>query len=98
MTRPTFKDFKEKALSNPSVREEYEASAAAFAVKRQLIALRHQAGLTQEQMAERLGTQKSNISRLENLSATHSPKLETIEQYAHQLGYSVQLEFVPLHR
>jgi len=67
-------------------------------VKRQLIALRHQAGLTQEQMAERLGTQKSNISRLENLNATHSPKLETIEQYAYQLGYSVQLDFVPLNR
>lgn len=59
MTRPTFKDFKAKALDNPAVREEYEALAAVFAVKRQLIGLRHQAGLTQEQMAERLGTQKA---------------------------------------
>ncbi len=25
MTRPTFKNFKEKALNNPAVREEYEA-------------------------------------------------------------------------
>jgi len=41
---------------------------------------------TQEQMAEVLHTQKSNISRLENANSVNSPKLSTIEQYAQAIG------------
>lgn len=67
--RPAIEGFREKALKNPEVRAEYGALAAAFEMKRQMIALRKKAGLTQEQMAELLGTKKSNISRLESLNS-----------------------------
>jgi len=36
--RPTFKDFKNKALKKPEVREEYEALAPLFAIKKELVA------------------------------------------------------------
>ena len=62
-------------------------------MKRQMIALRKQAGMTQEQMADLLGTRKSNISRLESLNALNSPRLATIEDYARVLGYSIKVEF-----
>ncbi len=52
MTRPRFKYLKEKALNNPEVREEYEASTEAFTVTSQLIALRQQADLKTYQMAK----------------------------------------------
>ena len=48
-----------------------------LSVKRQMISLRKKAGLTQERMAELLGTRKSNISRLESLSSDSSPRLST---------------------
>ncbi len=93
--RPTLKEFRKKALSDPKVKAEYDALSAAFHVKRQMIALRKRAGLTQEQMADLLGTKKSNISRLESINSDISPRLVTIEEYARVLGYSIRLEFEP---
>ncbi|WP_252176244.1 helix-turn-helix transcriptional regulator [Endozoicomonas sp. 4G] len=95
MTRPTFSDFKKKALKNPKVRAEYEELELAYELRKQLIALRKEAGLTQEELAEILHTQKSNISRLENVNSKTSPKLSTIEDYAKAIGYKVKISFVP---
>ena len=93
--RPTFEEFRKKALRRPDVRAEYEALGPAFEMKRRMIAMRKKAGLTQEQMAELLGTKKSNISRLESLSSGVSPRLSTVEDYARVLGYSVKVQFEP---
>jgi len=93
--RPTFEEFRDKALQNPEVQAEYEALSAAFEMKRRMIAMRKQAGFTQEQMAELLGTKKSNISRLESLNSGISPRLATVEDYARVLGYAVRVEFEP---
>ena len=96
MTRPTFAKFKEKALAKREVREEYEALTLAYDLRKKLIALRKTAGLTQEELAEILQTQKSNISRLENVNSSSSPKLSTIEEYAQAVGYKVEINFVPI--
>jgi DNA-binding XRE family transcriptional regulator len=96
--RRTFEQFREKALKKPGVREEYEALGPAFEMKRQMIAMRKAAGLTQEEMAEKLGTRKSNISRLESLNSDVSPRFSTVEQYARVLGYAVKVEFEPRAR
>ena len=93
--RPTLSKFRDKALNDSAVKAEYDALSAAFEMKRQMISMRKDAGLTQEQMAELLGTQKSNISRLESLSSEISPRLATIEDYARVLGYSARVEFEP---
>lgn len=93
--RPTMKHFRKKALSDPEVRAEYEALSTVFEMKRRMIAMRKKAGLTQEQMAERLGTKKSNISRLESINSGISPRLATVEDYARALGFTVRVEFDP---
>jgi len=98
MTRRSFEQFRKKALKKPGVRAEYDALAPAFEMKRQMIALRRAAGLTQEQMADLLGTKKSNISRLESVSSEVSPRLSTVEDYARALGYKVKVEFEPRAR
>ncbi len=96
--RPTLKDAKKQALSNPEVAEEYKRLAPAYELRRKLIKIRKEAGLTQEQIAEILKTKKSNISRLENVNSTISPKLSTIEEYAKATGYKVQIRFIPQNR
>lgn len=96
MTRPTFADFKEKALSDQELKTQYEQLAPAYQLRKNLINLRQQAGLTQEQLAEILNTKKSNISRLENVNSEASPKLSTIENYAKAVGYKIKLSFEPL--
>lgn len=96
MGRPDLKGFRKKALERSDVREEYERLSPAYELRRKLVALRQSAGLTQEQAAEKLNTKKSNISRLESVNSSISPKLSTIADYAQAMGYRVQIEFVPL--
>ena len=93
--RPTLKEFKKKALANPDVAKEYQEITPAYALRKQLIKIRKDAGLTQEELAVKLHTKKSNISRLENVNSKISPKLSTIEQYAKAVGYKLKISFVP---
>jgi DNA-binding XRE family transcriptional regulator len=93
--RTTLEQFRKKALKRPKVKAEYQALASDFEMKRQMIAMRRAAGLTQEQVAEKLGTKKSNISRLESVSSEVSPRLSTLQDYARVLGYQIKVEFEP---
>ena len=95
MNRPSLKGFKTAALSRPEVKAEYERLAPAYVLRKKLIGIRVAAGFTQEQMASALKTQKSNISRLENVNSKVSPTLSTIERYAHAAGYRLEINFLP---
>ena len=61
MSRTTLEEFKAKALQKSEVKEEYDLLKPEYEIKRKLIAMRKEAGLTQEALAERMGTKKSNI-------------------------------------
>ena len=93
--RPTLKDFKDEALKNPDVKAAYNEAAPAYAMKRDMIAMRKAKGFTQEDMANLLGTKKSNISRLESVNSDISPRLATVEEYARVLGYRLKIAFEP---
>ena len=97
MSRPTFDDFKKKALENPDAKEAYDDLAPEFELRRKLIEMRLAAGLTQEEIAKRMGTKKSNISRLESANGKHSPKLSTLKSYAAAAGFTLDLQFKPVH-
>ena len=58
-----------------------------------LLKARHEAGLTQAQVAERMGTQPLAVARLERALATgkHSPSLATLRKYAHAVGKKLSL-------
>ena len=96
MKRTTFAEFKSKALQSPEVKEQYEALAPAYQLRKKLVTLRKKAGLTQEELAEMMHTQKSNISRLESVNSKSSPKLSTLEEYAKAVGYKLNINFEPM--
>lgn len=98
MERINFSQFKEKAFENPEVKEEYEKLQLKYELRKKLIALRKMSGLTQEELAKKLHTQKSNISRLENVNSKNSPRLSTIEEYAKAMGYNLEINFIPQHQ
>lgn len=56
----------------------------------QLRTVRKSLGITQEILAERVGTKKSNISRLE--SGRYNPSLEFLVKVAEGLGKKVQVK------
>lgn len=88
----SFNDFKNKALENPEVRKEYDALQDEFNLIDQLVTMRTSAGLTQEEVANKLGTNKSNISRLEH--GKGNPSWSTLNRYAAACGFRVKLEAV----
>ena len=92
--RPTFEDFKAKALEKDEVRKEYDKLEVEFDLKLKLIKMRKAANLTQEEIASRMNTSKSNISRLESLNSKISPTISTLNAYANAAGYRLDVNFV----
>jgi len=80
----TLKTIKAELLTDPATRAEYDALAPEFETARELIAARARAGLTQEEVAARMGTTQSTIARLE--SGKRPPSLRTVQRYAQAVG------------
>ena len=84
-----------KLLRQPGVRKEVERiEREEGELLDQLLKARHDAGLTQAQVAERMGTQPPSVARLERSLATgkHSPSLATLRKYAQACGRELGLE------
>ncbi len=80
----TLDQVKAEILANPAVKAEYDALAEEFAVAHELIAARARAGLTQAEVAQRMGTTQSVVARLE--SGRRPPSLRTVQRYAQAVG------------
>ena len=85
--------LKQRLMNNPEFRAEYNRADAEFAVIEALIKARMEAGLTQAQLAERIGTTQSAIARLEGGGV--SPSLATLRRYADATGTRLQVSLVP---
>ena len=92
----TLKTLKAELLADPCTRDAYDAQAEEFALARELIAARTQAGLTQADVAERMGTKAPAVARLENALVTGapSPSLNTLRKYAAALGKRLEVRLV----
>jgi DNA-binding XRE family transcriptional regulator len=71
---------KKTMLADPKVREVYAALEEEFNLARELIAARVRAGLTQAELAQRMGTTQSAIARLE--SGARLPSVKTLLRFA----------------
>ena len=94
----SLKQFKRRAMSRPEVKAAYEASAEEFAFLDEVLKARAEAGLTQAEVAARIGTTQSAIARLESAEPKHSPSIATLQKYAKALGYTVQVKLVKERR
>ncbi len=88
------KAFLAKAGARKGFAEAYEALELEYQVVSQLLKARTKAGLTQDAVAERMGTTKSAISRLES-AGKHTPSLSTLRRYAEAVGCELQVKLVP---
>ena len=83
----TWKEVKRELLKDPEFAEEYEALRPEYELARRLIALRIERGLTQQEVALKMNTTQSVISRLESGSA--NPSLATLKRLADALDARV---------
>lgn len=86
--------FLAKARARKGFTDAYDALEFEYRVADQLLKARARAGLTQDAVAERMGTTKSAISRLE-ASGKHTPSLATLRRYANAVGCDLQVKLVP---
>jgi ribosome-binding protein aMBF1 (putative translation factor) len=91
MTIP-FEKLKARLLENPKVRAEYEALAPEFEISAELVKARRRAGLSQAQLATRMGTSQSTIARLE--SGQTLPSTKTLLRFAKATGSKIHLRLL----
>lgn len=86
-------EFLKRAFKRKGFKEAYEASEFEYQVARQMLKARFRAKLTQDAVAERMGTTKSAVSRLESASK-HAPSLATLKRYASAVGCELEVRLV----
>ena len=78
---------------DPEYMKEYDALEEEFALASAVIGARARAGLTQEELAERMGTSQSAIARLE--SGRSRPSTTTLAKLAAATGTKLRVSFEP---
>lgn len=87
-------EFLVKARKRAGFAEAYDELALEYSPASQMLKARAKAGLTQDAPAERMGTNKRAISRLES-AGRHVPSLATLKKYAATVGCELQVKLVP---
>ena len=91
-----YSELKEKALENKKVKDAYEVLEPEFSLLHEILRARQNAGLSQAEIAERMGTKAPAVTRLESSlsSGKHSPSLSTLKKYADALNCHLEIKLV----
>jgi len=87
-----FKTFKKEALKDSKIKSEYERLRPEFAVISAIIEARIKKGLTQKELAKKIGTKQSVISRFESGNA--NPSLSFLKRLAEALDTRLDIRFL----
>ena len=92
----THEKLKSRALSRKAVKTEYDALEPEFALLRGMLMARQKAGLSQSEIAERMGTKPPAITRLESSlsSGRHSPSIATLKKYAKAVDCHLEIKLI----
>ena len=85
------KTTSEKKFKDKNFEKQYHRTASLYRLADQVLLLRKQRGLTQKELAEKMGTKQSVISRLE--SGSTNPSLGFLEKIASVIGYKLSVHF-----
>lgn len=86
-----FEDWEKEALKDPKLKAEYDRQQPEFALIDALIRVRRDKSLTQAQLAKKIGTKQSVISRLEIGRA--NPSVGFLKKLATALGVHLEIRF-----
>ncbi len=83
-------------MNDPEFKREYDVLEAEFSLFDELLRARKESGLTQAEVAEKMGTKTSAIARLEagGGSKRHSPSIATLQKYAEAVGCELEIRLV----
>lgn len=86
----SFEEMKADMLKDEEFKAEYEKLKPRYEAIAQIIRARKEQNMTQAELAKRVGTQKSNISRLE--SGNYNPSLDFLVKVAESLGKTLSVQ------
>ena len=86
-------DLHKKWLKEPKYRKAYKALEEEFALASTVIDVRNRAGLTQHELARKMGTTQPVVARLE--SGRSRPSMRTLERLAKATGSRLVISFTP---
>ncbi len=86
----SFEEMKTDMLKDEEFKIEYEKLKPRYEVIEQVIKARKEQNITQSELAKRIGTQKSNISRFE--SGNYNPSLDFLTKLAESLGKNLRVQ------
>ena len=88
--------LKEKALKRKNVKDAYKVLEPEFSLLHEILKARQNAGLSQAEIAERMGTKAPAVTRLESSlnSGKHSPSIATLKKYADALDCHLEIKLV----
>ena len=90
----THKQLRTQALADAAVKAEFDKLSDEFSLLDEFLKARMSQGLTQAQVAEKIGTTQSAVARMESGSGKHSPSLATLTKYADALGCRLEIRLV----
>jgi predicted transcriptional regulator len=86
-------EMHQRWMKESRYRKAYEALEDEFAVARAVIAARSRAGLTQTELARKMGTTQPVVARME--SGRIQPSLRTLQRLAQATGSKLMIRFEP---
>lgn len=84
-----WKNLKKELLTNKAVKKEYDTLTPRYEAISKLISARMSRGITQKQLAQKIGTKQSAIARFE--AGNVNPSLGFLEKIAEVMGYKVTI-------
>ena len=84
-------EIKKLLLDDSEIKSEYDELSPIYELKKEIIRLRIEKGLSQKDLAVLMGTKQSAISRLEN--GSYNPSVEFLNRIAHTLGKELHISF-----
>ena len=85
-----WEDLEKELLSDPEVKKEYDKLQPRYALISQLIEARIKKGLSQKELAEKIGTKQSAIARLE--SGDVNPSFEFLQKVVTAMGRTLNVQ------
>ena len=89
MKKKTYKQFKKNLLKIKKVEENYEKLGTEFSLIEMIIKKRNEKGLSQKQLARKIGTKQSAISRLE--SGKYNPSVSFLQKVSDALDAKLKI-------
>jgi len=86
-----FDDFLQEELKNPEFKKWYDFYGKQVEIFYNLLLLRKEKGMTQAELAKKIGTTQSNVGRLE--SGQQNFTVETLDKIAKVFGKELKISF-----